>query len=196
MKKFLLLFLIFLFLYCTKKGKEENPARELTEKGWVFFAEGNYDSALYYFREAYGIDPYYADAFNGAGWALLNLEEFDESEARFYQALSKDENMRDPYAGIAIIHSEIEPYESTIVTVDTLLRLSPNYSFSRDPRVDAFLLKVLKARCYAKIGDFEGALTILEVLLPGFYADPSTPEGRSLILNKIEELIETHYGGI
>jgi type IV pilus assembly protein PilF len=96
MKKFVLVFLIFLAGCASQQqvGREESDARERarihTELGAGYFAQKNMSVALEEFTEATKIDPGYALPYTGLGLVYSSLKEDAKAEANFKKALQLD----------------------------------------------------------------------------------------------------------
>lgn len=195
---------------CSKQGTYEGvtgDVQQLVERGWTNFETQNYDSSYIIFLNATEIDPNYAEAWVGLGWASLKLYDLSLAHESFVNALAIQDTLLDAMSGLAIGDSDPIPDESIYQSpMDTLLTYSiyyanqvleedTNYVFPHDQVVDAYLLRLVKARAQCSLGWFSEALTTVQEIEPDFYADVSTPEGRSLLISEIEYLIDQHTGG-
>ncbi len=169
-------------------------AIDSTNTGWTKFEEGDLDSARYYFDDALLWDASFADAYNGLGWCDLLSDDLSSSIGNFEYALSYDFSLVDASAGACLASTE-EGYHSNAVSyADGVIDADDSYQFSHLSTVTIEDIRLAKAKSSAALGDFQTALEEVQVLSPGFDADPSTSQGQASILAKIEELV-SQYGG-
>lgn len=195
---------------CGRQGIDDGISgdiQQLIERGWVNFEAHNYDSAYVIFLSATEIAPNNAEGWVGLGWASLKLYDLSLAHESFTNALSLQNTLLDAKSGLAIgdsdpIHNESiyqSPMDTLLVYsihyVNQVLQEDPDYVFSHDQVVDSYLLRLIKARAQCGLGWFSDALATVQEIEPDFYADVSTPEGRSLLISEIEYLIDQHTGG-
>jgi len=171
-------------------GDEGNTVSSLTAAGWSAFEVGDYVRARERFEEALDLDGRFADAYNGLGWSLAKLDDLDEALANFQTAMDEGPSLIDPLAGRAIVFSDSEDSEEAVTTASLLLAADPDYVFAHDASVSAADIRMVKAKAHCNLGEFAEALYEVQRIEPSFYVDISTTEGRRMLLEKIEELID------
>ncbi len=202
--------LILGVLSCSKTpggGTESGDPDQLIQEGWGFFEAGEYDSAYLSFLEATNLAPQRGDAWDGLGWVSLVLYDLGTAHSAFLQAIALSPEALSAWAGLAIGDSDPIPDPSIYqVSIDSVLATSiaaathvltqnPNYEFPHDPRVNATLLQLVKARALCAAHRFYEALLTVQELDPNFDVDVTTPEGRSQLIAYIAQWISQVTGG-
>lgn len=186
--------LLFCFS-CEEKGVEKITASELIEKGWSKFAAGNSAGAGSDFSAALSIATIAGDsseAFLGLGWAQLRQNQAGLAEKSLVKYLSFNPGLpglNDGRAGLAFAYSATNKFQEAVDTANVVLSSDPSWSFGHDPSVNHLDLYLILAQSYYELADFETSLDIVQQYFePGFDVDPDTPEGRTSLADKIEEL--------
>jgi tetratricopeptide (TPR) repeat protein len=188
----MLLCAIAVLVGCSLGGSEdgETPG-SLAGQGWSAFEAGYYARARDRFEDALDLDAHWADAYNGLGWSLAKLDDLDGAVENFDAALDEDESLRDPLAGKAIVCVDSDQSEEAVSAAVALLAADAGYVFSHDPSVSAADIRMVKAKAHCNLGQFAEALHEVQEIEPSFYVNVSTADGRRVLLEKIEELINT-----
>jgi hypothetical protein len=190
----LILFCSLLLLYgCGKEKKEGGlTAQKLIEQGWVKFSAGNDAGASGDFNAAIGLDTSKHEAYFGLGWAELRQSHGGLSENAFATYLLKEpnaSNVIDAKAGIALAYHAQQKFQDAIDKALAVLSSAPNWSFSRDNRINHLDLALVLAESYYGIADFSQSLAVVNLYFdPSFTADITTDEGRAKLAAKLQDL--------
>ncbi|MBH31807.1 MAG: hypothetical protein CMG71_07455 [Candidatus Marinimicrobia bacterium] len=83
----LLMVLFFIATGCRKRVTATDA--DMSEYGWVLYAEGKFLESNEWFISAVARDTTYKDGYNGQGWTYGKLGEVDSSIVRFEKGLAK-----------------------------------------------------------------------------------------------------------
>lgn len=186
--------LLFGTMGCDKDDDDSKQAqltaRELTNLGWDEFKGLNYSAALLNFNEAKLRDENFADAYNGAGWALGRLPgQLHLAGDNFARCLQLDTTRYDAIGGWSFTEYQLGNYISALNKADSLLQRRSGWRFLHQPEVDFRRLRLMKASAYYSIEQYEDSYEeIINYLNYNFEADISTLEGRRELLAEIERL--------
>ena len=90
MKKLQLVLLMACILVGSGCRKQATATDEdMTEYGWMLYAEGNFTESNEWFLSAVIRDTTYTDGYNGQGWTFGKLGDIDSSIVRFAKGLEK-----------------------------------------------------------------------------------------------------------
>ncbi len=158
-------------------------------QGWTDFETGNYSLALSEFQAAIGRDASYADAHNGAGWALGKLpSRLTEAPTQFALALQLDTTRYDALGGWAFVAYQTGDWQGALAKSDSLLHRRPSWQFLHEKTLDKDDVRLLQAACYYNLGDYATSFATVVTFSPAFEADVSTPAGRRALFDEIERL--------
>ncbi len=154
MKKFLTLFLLFLFS-CSVQEKGEI-------KGWQFYYDlgmssyiaKNYSDAIANFYKAVSIAPKEPKVWNALGLAYMAAREYVKSEDAFNKALQADTAFTEAKMNLGILYYVSDNYDKAKQTLEETLK---DEAFPQKHMVYYYLAKVYKA-----MGDEEGYIRYLE----------------------------------
>jgi tetratricopeptide (TPR) repeat protein len=178
-------------------GGPSDTAASLTSAGWTLFEKGEYEAAITKFNQALGLDPAYADAYNGLGWSNAKLDSLGKSLVSFGLCITRDDDLTDAYAGCAPVYRdyEAEPahFDSAIAFASDALIMDDTYSFSHDTSFDWRDLLIIRAQSHYGLGEFLDARDDV-ILLGGAVLDPESDTFVEHLAQEIERL-EGLYGG-
>jgi tetratricopeptide (TPR) repeat protein len=187
------LFASILLVYgCGEDGDGPTPqtAAELTDQGWGKFDAGDDAGASADFNAAIGLDPEYADAYFGLGWAELRLSHAGLAENAFVTYMSMVSGSNDAEAGLALAYHAEDMFEDVINMAEAVLSADPTWSFSpHDSAIDYLDLALVLAEAYYETGDYsQSLLTVQKYFDSQFVVDPSTDQGRKQLADKLQSL--------
>ena len=162
----------------------------LTEAGWSAFAEQRYTDATESFEAAIAVDPLYADAENGLGWVNLLFGLYDVADVHFRKAISLGLPNQEAEAGHALVAELQGNYEEALAASSRVLAADPDFTLSRMDGIDFRDLRLMRARAFVKIGQFEDALAEVDVIDPANNVNIGTETFVDDLLAQIELLGE------
>jgi tetratricopeptide (TPR) repeat protein len=181
-------------------GGPSDTAASLTAAGWALFEKGEYDQAIGKFTRALGLDPEYADAYNGLGWSHAKLDSLRNSLDNFGMCIAEDNTLADPFAGCAAVYRDykVHPdssaeYDSALVSASNALAKEGSYSFDHDTSFNWQDLHLIMAQSHYGLGEFLQAKEQVDAL-GGHALDPESPTFVEDLAEEIERL-EGLYGG-
>lgn len=178
-------------------GGPSDTAASLTASGWALFEKGQYDQAIDKFTRALGLDPEYADAYNGLGWTHAKLDSLANSLENFGMCVTNDPDLTEGYAGCAPVYRdyETEPahFDSAIAFASEALSQESTFEFSHDTSFNWRDLRLIMAQSYYGLGEFLSAKEQVDAL-GGHSLDPGSPTFVEELAAEIERL-EGLYGG-
>lgn len=212
-KRLSILIAIAISLISWNCRKQLEPTEvEMTEYGWVLYANGDYLNSNDWFQEAVFTDSTYKDGFNGLGWTHGKLGQIQQSIVNFNLAspLENDVNLlgsghnttQQVIAGLAMAKHANNQHAQAIISGDSLLAVTgdddysvnlgdPNWIFSRDTKINSkHIIWVLSSSHFVQ-GNFDKSLSRVHQLMSDpltFAPDVNTVEGRLLLAEKIEFL--------
>lgn len=164
----LLAFYCLMLSSCSSDSDPNTPsAVNYTERGWRFYASGDYPQALLSFERAINFDEALADAHNGIGWSHLSLSLNPPlAQEAFQNAVQLDASNADAWVGLANLLylrnneagnqpariKDTTDFRSAIRAIDNALEGDVQYLFRHDYRSKADLY-ALKASCYYYLGE-------------------------------------------
>jgi tetratricopeptide (TPR) repeat protein len=164
-------------------------AAQLIEQGWVKFAAGDNAGASGDFNAALGLDPEAYEAYFGLGWAELRLSHAGIAEDAFVTYLAEKAGSNDAKAGLALAYHAQDKFDDVIDAAEEVLAADPTWSFSTAPEIDYKDVALVLAHSYYETADFSGSLQTIKTYLDStFDVDPSTPEGRKQLADKLKDL--------
>ena len=165
-------------------------ADELTIAGWEAFEEADYSTALGHFQAALEQDASHSDALNGAGWSSGRLpQRLEQATGYFSRSLASDTTRYDALGGWAFVEYSREEWQSALGKADSLLHRRPRWLFLHEPTLDFRDVRLLSAKIYYILGDFDASLEVIVTYLNlTFEADVSTEAGRRELLEEIARL--------
>jgi tetratricopeptide (TPR) repeat protein len=176
------------------------PTAELVDQGWDFFEQGELDSALARFIDAYTYEPQDVDVLEGLGWVLLRLYRFDGdnggpwARAILEDALSREPGRLDCLVAAAFVYYAIEMYDDAIEAAEQALSLSGGgYVFEHDGDIGDSDVRYCLILCLVATGDFQGALDHAKLIDPTVDLDPddaSTWNGHSSFEEAVVVMVE------
>lgn len=161
--RFTFIFLLILsHLACSNDtDSEQTTTLRHTQIGWSAYNSGNFTQALLSFERALKVDPEFADAHNGVGWANLSLSlSLQFSQESFQNAVKIDPTNADAWVGLANVlylrNKNQTDFESAIRAIDNALQGDEQYLYRHDYFSKANLF-ALKAACYYYLRDNDKA---------------------------------------
>jgi superkiller protein 3 len=123
--------------------------------GTYLFGLQDYTGAVEHFGHATDINPDFAPAYNMRGYALRNLEKFDEAKGEFERYIELIPSEPNPYDSYAELLMEMGAHEQSIDNYRKALEIDPTFSASYTGI----------ARNYSLMGEKEAAATTVEDML-------------------------------
>lgn len=167
-------------------------AEQLTNQGWAKFDTGDYTGACADFKAAKDLDPTYARAYLGLGWAELKRNNAGLAETAFNNYLLKSSDSAgiiSATAGLAFAYHAQDKFQDAIDKADELLSSSSNWQFSNDASLDYLDIALIMAQGYYEIGEFQSSLDVLKQYFDaGFNPDLTTDQGRDQLAAKLESI--------
>jgi tetratricopeptide (TPR) repeat protein len=169
-------------------------AESRTAEGWVLFEAGDFAGAIAKFSDALALDDTYADAYNGLGWSLANLDSLARALENFNECIANGME-GDPHAGRAPVYRDVQPpqFNSAVSTAAAALSFNRRYVFEHDTAFDWHDLHVIMAQSYFGLGQYSQANAEVDSL-GGNVQNPSSPSFVEDLASEIERL-EGLYGG-
>ena len=165
-----------LLLLATSCGEEKEEI-DLVARGWELFEAKDYEGALASFDEAISSGYKLAEAYLGAGWSNLLLENISDAIEACNNALDEGYSKpEDAYCALCIA------YLATLATsteaqkaasyADSVLSIDPHYTFSHLTAVNYLDVHLVRAEAYLYLGDYAKVQESLDVLDPDNGLDP------------------------
>ncbi|MCK9330346.1 MAG: hypothetical protein PHY08_04415 [Candidatus Cloacimonetes bacterium] len=205
-KKALFILLICLSIFaCSKKEDKEEiidlntySSTELYQLGWNAFTANDFTKAIEYFNALNTREEAYLLGYYGLGWTFLKqykynnaLNEFnkffDNDTLQIY--LESDSIFIDVKAGLTITKNTFNLFDEVIQESNYI---PENWSFKYIPNLDYYDIILLKIIAEYNLELFDNALQSINIIEPDFSTDVSTIEGRLILLNKIELLLNLY----
>ena len=174
---------------CRERIEPESP--DYVEHGWELMAEQGYRGAITPFEEGATIDPLYADAFNGLGWAYAKLGSADTSAGHFITGVALEDTTvvgTEILAGLAFSKLALGEFEDAVTNGMAALDRTPGWIFRHDTNIYFDHLTLLIATGYYGWGKFDSSLVWVQQLDPTYDADLTTLQGRYDLAAKLEEI--------
>ena len=174
---------------CRERIEPVSP--DYVEHGWVLMAEQDYRSAIPQFEEGRTLDPTYADAFNGLGWAYAKLGSADTSAGHFIDGVALEDTTvvgTEILAGLAFSKLALGEFEDAVTNGKAALDRAPQWIFEHDPNIYYDHLTLAIATGYYGWGKFDSSLVWVQQLDPTYDADLTTLQGRYDLAAKLEEI--------
>jgi len=180
----------------------EKDAEYYTAQGWLDYADGSYrDARNDFFRAVTISDSTYYPAFAGMGWCDIELgwtggAAWDE----FQYALGLDSSCVECYFGSAFLaHTQALNFpwaagsrdwyqQAVLFGLEGLERGGDAYKFQHNPEVNARNLRVLLARTYYALGEYQDAHDLVNLLDPENTLNASSSNYLAELLDAIEDL--------
>lgn len=182
---------ILLLCGCGEDGEPTGPtAAELTRQGWAKFEAGNDPGASADFQAAIGLDPEYAEAYFGLGWADLRQSNAGLAEDAFKTYLLLEAaGSNDAEAGLALAYHAQDRFQEAIDKVEGILSSDASWSFSHDISIDYLDLALILAHSYYEIAEYQQSLDVVKQYFEAsFNPNVETDEGRNQLAAKLESL--------
>jgi tetratricopeptide (TPR) repeat protein len=175
-------------------GGVELTARELTNRGWSYFEDQNYGSALRDFEGSLARDPAYADAWNGAGWAAGKLPgRLAQSMENFRTCYERDPLRHDALGGWVFATYQSGEWTNALARADTLLGHRPGWQFEHQPSINEIDIQLIRAKCFYNLQNYDASLGVVSRLTDGaFDADINSDWGVRELLREIERLSQLY----
>ncbi len=132
----------------------------LMNRGWVFYEQGDHQTALADFEAAIKIDPEMAPAYQGRGLARRELGRLDEALADLTEAIRRDPDSAELYQQRANTYARLEQNEQELA--------DRNRAVERNPKSAQFLVE--RGQTLRKLGRAEESL---QDFCSGFNLEPS-----------------------
>lgn len=148
-----------------------------TSLGWSDFTAGEYLDALGHFRAATNLDDDHAEAWLGAGWSLLFIDEPAIARIDLLAAIAKGWTGVEADAGLALAYRALPDYLSAINHALAVVTADSDWIFSHMTSIDWRDMRLLLAQCYFNRGEewFDEAQAQVDLLDPGNGLDPGVP---------------------
>ena len=136
---------------------------ELSDYGWIIYAEGDYFNARVWFGDAIKKDPLYNDSYNGMGWTMGHLRQADSSVYYFEKFLAIDTsftNVLDFYAGLSFAYNAIGNDAKARTNCNIFFGkqnpiLDAPWSFSHSDNINYLDVRLILAISEFRLGNFE-----------------------------------------
>jgi len=168
---------------------DEPTAEELTSLGWLSFEGGDITDAVANFQSAIATDTNHAEAYNGAGWSLANLNELPAADSAFQAAITKGLESADPHAGRAVVLRDLEPVDllAAIMSARDALAIEARYLFIHDNSFDWRDLRLIIGQAAFELGAYDTAHDQVDSL-GGIMLDETSPAFEEELLHELERL--------
>lgn len=170
---------------CDKKETKENYDG-LVDNGGDQFESGDYATALGSFKDAIAKDSTLAEAYSGAGWCEIQLDNLDNAAQTFARGITKTDVPADLNAGYGFVLSASGDYTACITQAEQALQKDPNWTFTYGLGLNKDDLRLMKAQSYYLLGQYASALNEVHTWNASFTADVSTQAGIIALGNEIE----------
>ncbi|MFH1679387.1 MAG: hypothetical protein ABIH26_01940 [Candidatus Eisenbacteria bacterium] len=208
MRRASLLLVVLLLAGCSERSPDEpngngpvvRDAPFWTAEGWVRYGDRNFSGAANAFYNALTKDPTYVPAVSGWAWANLELGYTGLSLSEFEKGIALDSAAVDCYYGAAYMaHAQAltfpnqarTRFEQTVeFAIGGLREGGDSYVFEHIHSVNAISLRVLLARSYYGLGQYQDAQDIVDLLDPNNGLSASSPTYLRDLLTAIEGLEE------
>jgi thioredoxin-like negative regulator of GroEL len=101
------------------------PARKAFDKGSQAESKGHYDAAADFFRQAVGIDPEFADAFNELGATQAKQGDFAHAAESFQKAIDAVPDHALALSNLSIVLAKMRRFEEASTVARRALQLMP-----------------------------------------------------------------------
>jgi tetratricopeptide (TPR) repeat protein len=164
-------------------------AADLVARGWARFEAEDLDGARSAFEEAESLDPAYAPAPHGLGWALLRLGELRSAQEAMTRAAARGFTDPDLDAARALVARDLVPVEWSQArqAAERVLLASALYRFNHDPTLDWRDLRLLIAQASFVLGDYPRIAAEI-VALGQTPPDPSDSDYAAALLQQLQDL--------
>ena len=174
---------------CRERIEPESP--DFVEYGWELMAELDYRGAIPNFQEGTDLDPTYADAYNGLGWAYAKLSSADTSAGHFITGETKGDTSvvgTEILAGLAFSKLALGEFEDAVSNGKEALGRDSTWVFEHDTNIFYDHLTLAVATGYYGWGKFDTSLVWVQQLDPTYDTDVTTLQGRFDLAAMLEEL--------
>ncbi len=174
---------------CRERIEPESP--DYVEHGWELMAELDYRGAIPQFEEGAALDPTYADAFNGLGWAYAKLGSADTSAGHFITGEAKGDTSvvgTEVLAGLAFSKLALGEFDDAVTNGKEALVRDPNWVFEHDTDIYFDHLTLAIATGFYGSGEFDSSRVWVRQLDPTYDTDVTTLQGRYDLAAKLEEI--------
>ena len=100
-------------------------------RGWTFFDEEQYNTAIAEFKSAIGIDLNFKEAHCHLGVIYIEQQRYTEAIKALKKAINIDEEFKEAHFNIALAYLELGDFEAAINHANAALRIDPNYEPAR-----------------------------------------------------------------
>jgi len=184
--------MLFASLGCREKLTPETP--DYVEYGWDLMLEENYREAIVQFEVAVSLDEgptFYADSWNGLGWAYARLGSADTSKTNFTRGIALDDTTdtgTEVLAGRAFVNLALAEHAEAVSDAKAALVLDAAWTFSRDQALTYEHLILTAATAFYGLAEFDSCYAWIRKLEPEFaLSSPGSLPGRAALADKLEE---------
>jgi tetratricopeptide (TPR) repeat protein len=164
-------------------------AAELTDQGWTKFQAADFAGASADFKAATHLDPEFADAYLGLGWAELRRSNAGMAEDALETYLTMVSGSDNANAGLVLAYHAQDKFQDAIGKASLLLSSNPGWSFYKDASVDYLDIALVLAHSYYEIAEYQQSLDVVKQYFdPNFDPDLGTDAGRDELAAKLESL--------
>ncbi len=150
---------------------------------WTLFEAGQYQQSYDQFQSITTGNP---EVNVGLGWNAIRLNSIDQADT-YFQAIAPD-SLEDAYAGWAAVLWIKGDYQGCIDKVNTALRANPDYIFVHDLAVTREDLIWHQASSAFHLGYKTNCISYIQLLEPGFTANPNDVNIDIILSNELEAL--------
>ncbi len=162
------------------------PPKDDLALGWQAFESGDYQIALTFFESAITEDPSAGEPWCGKGWTCLQGQEVRNCWGDFQEALIKQYEHSDAWAGKAVAECHHNLAEA-IRAAEEVLSREPRYAFSHLPEFDWMDLRLIMAQAHFSRSEYSEANAQVDSL-GGNPADPLDDSFVEDLMIEIERL--------
>ena len=177
---------------CRERIEPESP--DYVEHGWELMAEQGYRGAIPQFEEGATIDPLYADAFNGLGWAYAKLGSADTSAENFATGADLGDTTvvgTEILAGLAFSQLALGEFVVAVDSGKAALSRDKFWEFEHDATLNYLHLRLTIATGFYGLGEFDSSLVwVKRINVTYNNTDLETLSGRYDLAVELEELRE------
>jgi hypothetical protein len=188
------------FVACSPKDDLHSlNTSQLIDRGWDAFSKNKFSTAEKHFDVLTTRADGYLQGHYGLGWTYLMTRRYQNAKNEYEKFMTtdtlgvyspSDPDFIDVRAGQVFVFSALSEHQNTINTSNTFGNASL-WSFRRNPRINVIDIRLARATSQYATANFSGALTTIRLIDTTFEADINTVEGRKLLADKIEALLNS-----
>jgi len=174
------------------KGGSSGPQDPvvLTREGWTAYEALDWSQAADLFQQAIDAGATSTEAYSGAGWTAFQRGGHNQEARDFW-----DEGLNDHTGAVYDIHMGLGSldmlegdFSGAVDNYTSVIDANPSYRFIHQEGINYEDIYLGLAQAYFNLGEYQNALTNVQVLNPTFTADINTSEGLAELSQEIDRL--------